>query len=154
MRPKVIFVSFLPEGNRFQACIPLRDFSSFDDPESVLLDASDAYSTSILEMRNQLLQVQQYRAEKVPVPARLVWQMGEAIFVLVDTLRQLGLQIDGLYQHLCRDLGVSRKWLEKVVILRRYIPSEHLLPESLSWGQLEKGTRWKCLRLVEGLPLQ
>lgn len=154
MCPKVIFVSFLPEGNGFQSSIPLRDFSFLDDPESVLLDASGVYSTAILQMRNQLLHVQKYRAEKVPIPARLVWQLGEAIFVLVDTLRQLGLQIDGLYQHLSRDLGVSRKWLEKVVILRRYIPSEHLLPESLSWGQLEEGTRRKCLRLVEGLPLQ
>ena len=61
--------------------------------------------------------------------------------ILNDNLSKIDLQIDNTYYHLVRDLGVNRKWLEKVVIFRRYIQQIELIPETAIWGSFEKGTR-------------
>jgi len=69
---------------------------------------------------------------------------------LKDSLEILGLQLDSMYKHLTRDLGVKKKWLEKVIILRRYIENEEIIPQSLNWGRCEKGTRKVAKKISEG----
>ncbi|MHA1632843.1 MAG: hypothetical protein ACTSXC_08580 [Candidatus Freyarchaeota archaeon] len=114
------------------------------DTESLLDGAAKIYGLAITKMRNVVKQIQELRNSRKTVPARKVWQLGDAIFELQNNLQRSSLQIDGLYEHLTRDLGVKRKWLEKVIILRRYLPCQDLIPSSLNWGQLEKGTRKKA----------
>jgi len=70
-----------------------------------------------------------------------------------DALAELSLEIDDVYKHLVRDLGAKRKWLEKAIIFRRYLPTQDLIPQSLNWGRCEKGTRRVAERLRDGLPL-
>jgi hypothetical protein len=56
-------------------------------------------------------------------------------------LGEAALEIEDLYAHLVRDVGAKRKWLEKAIILRRYVPREDMIPADLNWGRIEKGTR-------------
>lgn len=115
--------------------------SSDNDPELTLRKAAEVYEHSIAGMRNLVKEIQNFRDNRKLLPARKVWQLGDAIFELQDNLNRLSLQLDGLYDHLVRDLGAKRKWLEKVIIFRRYLPDGNAIPQSLNWGRCEKGTR-------------
>jgi len=115
--------------------------SSDNDPELTLRKAAKVYEHSIARMRNIVKEIQNFRDNRKLLPARKVWQLGDSIFELQNNLNTLSLQLDGLYDHLVRDLGVKRKWLEKVIIFRRYLPDENAIPQSLNWGHCEKGTR-------------
>lgn len=151
---KMKFVSFEPCGEDFAGFLPMEHLFSTDlDPERVLQEASKTYKHSIALMRSAVAEIKVLRENRTPLPARRIWGLGDLIFKLVWDLRKLSLQLDDLYCHLARDLDVKRKWLEKVIILRRYVPEERLIPQSLSWGRLEKGTRKKAERLRDGIPL-
>lgn len=139
---KLAFVSFEPSNRQFRAFLPMEELILSDnDPEPTLRKAAEVYEHSIAKMRNLVKEIQNFRDNRKLLPARKVWQLGDAIFELQHNLSKLSLQLDSLYDHLVRDLGMKRKWLEKVIIFRRYLPDENAIPQSLNWGRCEKGTR-------------
>jgi len=151
---KLAFVSFEPTNRQFRAFLPMEEvISSDNDPAPMLRKAAVVYEHAIVKMRNLVKEIQDFRASHKLLPACKVWQLGDAIFELQDNLNKLSLQLDGLYDHLVRDLSVKRKWLEKVIIFRRYLPDENAIPQSLNWGCCEKGTRRAAEKLKKGLPL-
>ena len=151
---KLAFVAFEPRDGQFEAFLSMEGLLSGEgDPELVLQEAARLYETATGRMRSLLAEIEDHRAHRTLIPARKVWQVGDAVFELTEELASLALRLNGVYAHLVRDLGVKRKWLEKVVILRRYVPKENAIPESLSWGRCEKGTRRIAERLSKGLPL-
>jgi len=153
-RDKLAFISFEPDNQRFIPFVSIDQFlSGGRDSELTLKEAADVYRHAIDVMRLLVIEIQDYRMKHKPLPAEIVWELGNSIFVLIEELKELSLQIDGVYDHLVRDLGVKRKWLEKVIILRRYVPRKNLIPNSLNWGQCEKGTRRKAERIAKGLPI-
>ena len=149
---KLAFVSFQPSDERFTAFLPIEELiSSQMDLAEVLNEASLIYGHSVTKMRSLVTEIESLRLNHKLVPARKIWQLGDAIFELKDNLEKLSLQIDGLYNHLVRDLHVKRKWLEKVVIFRRYLPNQEVIPELLNWGRCEKGTRRIAENIQKGL---
>lgn len=150
---EIAFVSFRPERDRFKGFLSLEAaIRNEDDPEVLLRRATTIYEEAIKMLRLKVRKIRETRTLAHPLAARKVWELGESIFVLRDGLEALSLRLDGFYDHLVRDLGVKRKWLEKVIILRRYVPKKALIAPSLSWGRCEKGTRRVAQRLAEGLP--
>jgi len=153
MKEDLTFVSFERDDHTYRAYIAIDGFlSSNDDPESLITRASKLYTSHVFEMRVLVDAISACRHTRHPVAARKIWQLGNLIFRLVEELKQLSLQIDGIYGHLERDLGTKRKWLEKVVIFRRYIPQEAMIPEHLNWGKCEKGTRRVAEMIRKGRP--
>lgn len=147
-RDRLAFVSFEPSNGMFRGFLPIDELvSGHDDPELKLKKAVEVYERSIEKMRNLVKEIQNFRSNRKLLPARKVWELGDAIFGLQHDLSKLSLQLDGLYDHLVRDLGVKRKWLEKVIIFRRYLPDENAIPQSLNWGRCEKGTRQAAEKL-------
>lgn len=150
----LVFISFRPKNDQFRGFLAFEAaFTTKRNPEVVMKKATIIYDRSIRKITSFLADIKAARLSHILIPARKVWEVGDAIFNLKDELEELGLQIDSIYDHLTRDLNVKRKWLEKVIILRRYLPRAELIPESLNWGCLEKGTRRKTERLMRGLPL-
>lgn len=148
------FVSFKKYQGKYIAYIPMKQFFSSDrDIEAVLKEASQLYEHSIAKMQSTVAEINAFRNKHSLLPASRIWKLGNLIFELVENLKRLSLQIDGIYDHLVRDLDVKRKWLEKVIIFRRYIPDEHIIPESLNWGRCEKGTRRIAEKIQKGIPL-
>ena len=151
---KLISVSFEPRNGRFMAFLSMEGLLSLEgDPEPLLRKATHEYEQAVYQMRLLSEQIEKLRSDHNPIPARKVWEWGDAIFKLTHQLATLSLQLDQLYEHLGRDLGVRRKRLEKIVTLRRHLPQKELIPELLNWGRLEKGTRKAAERLRAGLPL-
>lgn len=154
IKDKLAFVSFEPIDKRFGAYLSMEEFILSDkNPELTIKKAVKIYEDSIRKMRIFIKEIQDFRNNRKLLPAHKVWQLGNAIFELKNNLSKLFLQLDGLYDHLVRDLGVKRKWLEKVIIFRRYLPDENVIPKSLNWGRCEKGTRRVAEKLRKGLPL-
>ncbi|MCJ7510980.1 MAG: hypothetical protein MUP14_08875 [Dehalococcoidia bacterium] len=152
-RDKLAFVAFEPTNGQFVALLSMQGLvSGQGDPELVLRKAAKVYERATMTMKSVIAEIQACRADGKLVPARKIWRLGDAIFELTSQLQELSLQIDRLYDHLVRDLGAKRKWLEKAIIFRRYLPDEALVPESLNWGRCEKGTRKAAERLRDGLP--
>jgi len=148
------FVTFEPSNDHFAVLISLDGLLRTEaDPEPFLQRLGDLYASSVSEMRGIVQVIKGLRASRSRIPARLVWALGDVVLRLVNDLAQLSLELDDLYHHLTRDLAVNRKWLEKVIILRRYIPDRTLIPESLSWGRCEKGTKAKAQKIALGLPV-
>ena len=142
------FVSFEPSRGTFRGFLSIHTALEGDsDPEALARDAAAVYQRLVGQMRSAVTEINALRSARRHIPARTVWQLGDLVFRLRGELAELGLELDGLYGHLTRDLGVKRKWLEKVVILRRYIDDLSVIPESLNWGRLEKGTA----RIAQGL---
>jgi len=121
------------------------------DPAIISEIAIIIYKDIIRNMASIIDNMKEYKEERKPIPARLVWEFGDYIFKLKIMLEAIELQINDLYGHIVRDLKLKRKWLEKVVIFRRYLTKKSLIPESLNWGKFEKGTRRKAERLRNGL---
>jgi len=151
---KLGFVSFEQKDGKFRGYLPMEfALGNEKEPEILLKKATEIYEDSVSKMISIVSEIKKSRANRNTVAARKIWKLGNAIFKLRDELEEIGLEIDGIYDHLTRDLKVKRKWLEKVIIFRRYIPSINLIPESLNWGRCEKSTRRKAERLKSGLPL-
>lgn len=154
IKDKLAFVSFEPINKSFRAYLSMEEFILGDkDSELTIRKAVKIYENSTKEMRTFIKEIQDFRNNHKRLPAHKIWQLGNAIFELQYNLSKLFLQLDGLYDHLVRDLGVKRKWLEKVIIFRRYLPNENAIPQSLNWGRCEKGTRRIAEKLRKGLPL-
>jgi hypothetical protein len=152
MKNEPAFVSFRRNNEGYNASITIDGFfSRNENVESLLNEASILYGSSISKMLASISTITAFRTSRHPVPARKVWQLGNLIFELVNELNRLSLQIDGIYDHLERDLNVKRKWLEKVIIFRRYIPEERMIPENLNWGKCEKGTRRIAEMIQKGI---
>jgi len=146
-----MFVSFHPQGDRFVAFLAVDDvLDSCKDPESLLQRAASVYINWLSKMRAIVAEIDAYRKSRRLLSARRVWHLGDAVFGMRSELTRLSLEVDDLYAHLVRDLGVKRKWLEKVIILRRYIPDPNMIPDSLNWGRCEKGTRRVAQELAKG----
>jgi len=144
------FISFTPEGNEFSASLSLSVDSLInivDDVEEKVKNSTIVYSQAISDLRNILKTREELLSKRKKIPARLMWKFGNIVFELNDQLSELGFVLDDTYLHLSRDLSVKRKWLEKVVILRRYTNNINLIPEDANWGYFEKGTRKKVLAL-------
>lgn len=150
-RKALQFVSFEPTGGGFRGLLSVEAAVGGEcDPEALLREATGVYRRLIGDMRSLLADIDGRRRARISVPAREVWKVGDLVFGLRHELAQLGLELDGVYDHLTRDLGVKRKWLEKAIILRRYIDDMAIIPESLNWGRCEKGTARVARRLTEG----
>ena len=148
---ELVFVTVEPSDSHFRAFLSVEGLMSMKgDPEPLLQKVAKLYENALINMGRLIADIEANRAHRKPVPARMIWELGDIIFQLRDQLEILSLQLDDLYAHLVRDLCVKRKWLEKVIILRRYLPSEDLIPQHLNWGRLEKGTRRLAEMLRDG----
>jgi hypothetical protein len=153
-REELAFVAFARNGDDFRASLPVEEFvHHIPDPERQLERAVVIYRDAIDHIQQVLNAINADRRGKRRTAARDVWRVGDCAFELQSRLAQVGLQIDDLYGHLERDLGAKRKWLEKAIIFRRYIPSMDMIPASLNWGKCEKGTRRAAERIGTGKPV-
>lgn len=133
------------------ASIPMEQLDFLGEhPELLLNEVDGIYAQAVEEMRQFLSEMADMKAKRQPVPARIVWELGDIIFNLSYRLRQASLELDDLYAHLTRDLGVKRMWLEKVVILRRYIERQDTIPETLKWSQLYSAPKKTAMSLLKG----
>lgn len=145
------FVSFEPIENDFRALMSLEDtFKKELNWQNISDKAVNIYKNEINLMKGELALMKETKILKKPITAKQIWILGNYIFELINKLELIQLQIDGIYNHLERDLGVKRKWLEKVIILRRYVSSSNMVPENLRWGLFEHSTRKKAEQLARG----
>lgn len=152
MRPELKFISFQPSGGAFVPVILLEDaMSSEEDLDGLAHRAAEVYFQCIDRVRRVVMDIRQSHGAGRPVSARQVWRLGDSVFVLKESLEQLGFQLDDLYLHVERDAGVSRNLLRRAVSFRRYVDEEQQIPETLTWSRCEQAPRREAIRLKSGL---
>lgn len=141
------FIAFEPRDGGYIASVPMEQLDTLGDhPESVLIAASITYERSIRAMRTILDDLDGLKAKRTPIPAQKIWEFGDAVFRLVEELGNSSLEIDGLYEHLVRDLGIDngrlgRYRMTRAVTFRRYLEDKARIPDSLDWKRCEKNAR-------------
>lgn len=148
---RLTFVAFTPRQDGFIAAVPLEQLDGLGaHPELLLEKAGALYGESVAEMRLRLSEMAAMKAQRQPITAQKVWELGDAIFRLVGYLTNMSLEADSLYEHLARDLGVKQKRLGAAVTFRRHLPDKELIPASLGWAQCEKSARKAAENLSRG----
>ena len=148
---QLTFVTFEPVHSGFVAYVPLSDFlKTHGHQEETLRRAARVYATGVASLRTRLRKIEERRRRGQRITARMVWDVGERIFTLVEQIGRLSLQINGLYAHLVRDLGVKKEWLEKVIIFRHHIPDKRSIPRGLSWGLCARRPKSAAQLILQG----
>ena len=148
---RLAFVSLRATGGGFAAVISMDSALSGDkDLQSLLRRAAAVYEQSVKGMRCLIEKIDEDRRSRRRVTARTIWEVGDLIFKLTSRLAKVSLQLDSVYSHLMRDLGVKRMWLEKVIIFRRYVPRKTLIPKDLRWGRCSRTPRKAANLLLNG----
>ncbi len=80
-----------------------------------------------------------------------MWSLGNKIRRLTHILGKDGFYLNGLYEHLIRDLQVSRDLLEKVIIFRSYFSDRSLLLDNMVWREVRDAVRTNAEKLEETL---
>ena len=143
------FVAFAPRDGGYVASVPMEQLESLGDhPEAVLNEASTTYARSLQIMRSLVDEFEHFKANRTAIPAYKVWELGDAVLDFIKNLRGTSLEIDGLYEHLERDIGIKRKRWEAAITFRRHLPTKGLIPESLRWRECEKNARGIAEELV------
>ena len=107
---QLTFISFETTQQGIKASLSMQGMIDIDgDLEIVVNRAVDIYKDSLSEMKNLLQEREKFQEVRKRIPARLIWQIGDAVFRLNDNLSKNNFQIDNTYHHLVRDLGVNRK---------------------------------------------
>ena len=126
----------------FVASVPIAQLHRLgDQPDASLKVACDAYGAAIAAMQEVLADIDQLKRKRTPIPARKMWELGDAVVTLGAQLEEGYMEVDGLNDHLVRDLGINGKRMGTIVTFRRHLPDKELIPESLGWSQCEKQAR-------------
>lgn len=135
-------VAVEPRAEGFVSSVSLAQLDRLGDkPESALNLACAAYGRAMAAMRQSLADIDEIKSKRTPIPARKMWELGDAIVNLGAELEQGNMELDGLNEHLVRDLGINAKRMGTIVTFRRHLPEVELIPESLGWSQCEKKAR-------------
>ena len=135
-------VALEPRDEKFVASIPIAQLDRLGEkPEVSLHVACDAYGRAISSMREVLGDIDQLKSKRIPIPARKMWELGDAVVNLGVELEDHYMELDSINDHLVRDLGINSKRMGTIVTFRRHLPEKDLIPETLGWSQCEKQAR-------------
>ena len=135
-------IALEPRGEGFIASVPLSQVERLGDrPEVCLQSACNAYGRAVEAMRDVLADIEQLKSKRTPIPARRMWELGDAVVNLCAELEDGFMELDSLNDHLVRDLGINAKRMGTIVTFRRHLPDKELIPETLGWSQCEKQAR-------------
>lgn len=84
-------------------------------------------------------------------PLKDMWSLGNKIRSFINSLKKDGFYLNGLYEHLARDLQVNRNLLEKVVVFRSYFLNRSLIPNNMVWREIRDAPRKNAEKLKKTL---
>ena len=152
--PDFALVAFEPRDTGFISAVPVEHINCLGErPDLLWQGACEIYGCSIGAMRGLLADLVDLKRKRTPIPARKMWELGDAVLALVGDLEQNSMEPDGLNDHLARELGIKGKRLGTIVTFRRHLPDLELIPESLRWSQCEKQARKVAEELKSAQPV-
>ena len=102
---QLTFISFETTQKGIEASLSMQGIIDIDgDIETVVHQAVDIYKATLSETKELLQRREKLKEDRKKVPARLIWQIGDAIFRLIDDLSCINLQIDNTYSDVVKTL--------------------------------------------------
>ena len=146
-----ILVSFKRSKDRLIALIHLEDFARADfDTEMVLAKAEYEYNNLISNMSHLFNDIKGFYRSHTPLPASLVWKVGNEMKTVEKKLEILGLVIENLYSHIERDVNIDRDLLTRAYTIRRYLSDSSNIPNDLTWRRCRRGTKRIAMEISNG----
>jgi len=84
-------------------------------------------------------------------PLKDMWNLGNKIHRFMRSLKKDGFYLNGLYEHLVRDLQVSRDLLERVIIFRSHFTNHTLISNDMLWREVRDAPRKNAEKLKKRL---
>jgi len=158
MNKKLISIEFHKNKNKdepkFIGSISLQDLMKDgirrDNLNSQTKKAASNYEKSIQECKVIIDKIKK-GASINQAFLRDMWSLGSKIRSFTNSLKKDGFYLNGLYEHLTRDLQVSRNLLEKVVIFRSYFSNRSLIPNNMLWREIRYAPRKNAEKLKKTL---
>jgi len=138
---RLMFVSFQYRDGAFVAFVPVEAIARDHVLSHTVSAASRSYAKSIRRLKVLIRNMQASRKGRRPIRALQAWRVGDEIFSLRRALADLSLELDGVYDHLTKHLGVSRTWLKRAVTFRRHLPDPRCIPSALAWARCKDRPR-------------
>lgn len=130
---------------KFVASVSLKDFLARKDEQTDLdlevKKAADQYQELVDNCRSIIDRIQKQKKILNRVSVKEMWRLGDAIHNFAGLLRKVGFCLDGLYEHLSRDLDIRRSLIEKVIIFRSYLKNPGLIPDNILWKEVWQAPR-------------
>lgn len=147
---KLTFISIERKKGKYLAFVPIEGFlSNEDDLEVTLSNATKVYEEHVKKMRKILTQMEKNKAKKKPLSALSIWKLGNIVWELNSSLAMMQLQIDSLYSHLERDLGIGKRLIKNAITFRRYLETSNSIPASLNWRKCSNSPRKTAIRIAQ-----
>ena len=145
-------VVFEKRGEEYQGSVPLTDLALLrDDPAETLRIVTGLYSGALEQIQQWQSDVKSLRQSRTPLPASKAWELGDTVAKLSEDLEKHGCCLDGLYDHLERHAGLSRKWLGNFMTFRRYVGDKDMIPEGLRWNEILKTAKSAGQAIADGV---
>jgi len=147
----LIPVSFHMKDGEYIAAVPLHYIRIGSiTREKELKMIANLYRKKIKEIKKVIDYLEITKSSKKIFKAIDMWGLGDKILSLVEAVNKKHFIIDGLYDHLVRDLGRKKDWLRKAIIFRRNLPKKELIPLSLNWSLCKDAPRRSAEFISQG----
>lgn len=143
------FISFEPSGLKFDGFLSITAINDKVNTEKLASNASRIYQKGIQLLKLILNKINIDKIENKSAHAKYMWQFGDTVYKIKNHLGVLGLEVDDMYAHITRDVVVKKRWLQKVIIFRRYISDGSIIPKNSRWTYFEENTKKKAISLSE-----
>lgn len=152
MSERIVFVSFHMIEGECIAAVSLgyvQEGRITEDTE--LRSLAEIYVNSISTLKNMVEEIEEFKSNKIALSPSHMWDIGDTIVSLVEGIDARGFQIDNLYDHLVRDIGRNRDWLNRVMIFRRHLPKRELIPSGLKWSACKRAPKRSAEMIERGV---
>jgi len=157
MNKNLVSIEFHPDDTggqlKFVGSVSLQELITRDETQISLSSrtkrASKKYEQCLTQCRRILSRIERYSSVN-QAPLRNMWSLGDKIHRLAKSLQKDGFYLNGLYDHLTRDLNVSRDLLERVVVFRSHLENRSLIPENMIWKDVRYAPGKNAKKLSQG----
>jgi len=140
MNKNLVSIEFHPDDtggqSKFVGSVSLQELITRDETQISLSSrtkrATKKYEQCLAQCKRILSRIERYPSAN-QTPLKDMWSFGNGIHRLAKSLRRDGFYLNGLYDHLTRDLNVSRDLLERVVVFRSHLENRSLIPKDMIW---------------------
>ena len=161
MNKNLVSIEFHPDDtggqSKFVGSVSLQELITRDETQISLSSrtkrASKKYEQCLTQCKRILSRIGRYSSAN-QAPLRNMWSLGDKIHRLAKSLQKDGFYLNGLYDHLTRDLNVSRDLLERIVVFQSHLENRNLIPENMIWKDVRYAPGKNAKKLSQGVSLK
>ena len=148
-------IEFKKRGGAYHGSVIMSDIPLLQgDPAETMRVVTAIYQNTIMDVRQWQRDVRELKDKGFSLSARKAWQLGEILYRLNTEFMERGCQVQHLYEHLERHVGLARKRASEFVTFRRYIDNMEIVPEDVMWNSIVKNVKSSSQAIADGCAIE